>query len=130
MTEYLHSTWEGVINLIDLLRRNTGLALADEPQPVAGRIALIDMVRVLIAREYDLDMLEVEVHAIDIMPVHGDESFAWEVTLNWMVYCSECQGVAIVQEGFSGPYCKQHFHEALKQEWADRENDDRAIGLQ
>lgn len=128
MTELLAGVYEGGIDLDDILSHVVGRTLDDQPVS-KGRILLTNIVQSRVGHEMDVKPSEVEVEAVDIMPKPGDESFAWEISVYWRVFCDDCDYTAVVQDKFDGNVCEVHYQDAVLSEEADLINDDRAIGL-
>ena len=126
--EILAGVYEGRIDLDDILSHVVGRTLDDQPVS-KGRVLLTNIVQSRVGHEMDVKPSEVEIDAIDIMPLPGDESFAWTIEVYWKVFCSQCDYTAIVQDRFDEPVCNVHWQDAVLQEEADNLNDDIAIGL-
>ncbi len=102
--------------------------LADQETPREGMNLLRAIVKHKLAVKWDIsDPNDIEVEAWDI---ERDGMLYWQTEMWWRVYCDQCEQTAIHQTDMSGNACQHHYDEAWKQEQADLDNDDRAIGMQ
>ena len=128
MTELLAGVYDGRIDLDDILSHVVGRTLDDQPVS-KGRVLLCSIVQSRVGHEMDVKPSDVEVELADIMPIPGDESFAWAIEVYWKVFCDSCDYTACVQTRFDSNVCNVHYQDAVLQEEADNLNDDIAIGL-
>ena len=114
------------VSVEDVVQHTIGRTLADEA--VDGQRVVADIAIARIAHDYDLQVSDIVVQAVDVM--HFDD-FTWSVDLVWSVQCEECSRDAVigVPTKFSEPMCQTHRDEAYEQDLADQHNDDVALGL-
>ena len=132
MTDTLNGTYDADVYLTSLTSYAILATLADKPVAKDSRQLLIDVVLHHISVDWEMsDPAAIQILTLDIMPIGGDEGFAWHVEMDWIVWCDEemCGHVARHQPRFSGSLCATHLDEAYAQEEADLENDDIKAGI-
>ena len=124
-----HVYYESV-GIRDIAQMAFGLALGDNPLPLTNQGLFVHWASVREAAKHDLKPSDFEIEAVDIAAKSPD-SFYFSVEFWWWVSCDMCEATANSHYSDDGHFlCRHHGEEGLKQEQADLDNDDRAIGMQ